>query len=154
MLVYSASPEKYSNNRQNLGGRLGSASSRPPGTLSGRPVSRRAGRMASGRKRRTCPLSSGPNIGPVRIRPAAMRPALPQTAFGLALKNEAGFGVPQVLLQTGSAFQVQPGFGLQKAPASARRREKDRLPFTKVHELSHPPQARSWRFPTFVDESS
>ena len=49
--------------------------------------------MAYGRKRRTCALSSHPNVGPARIRPAAMRPALLQTEFGLSLKNGAGFGV-------------------------------------------------------------
>ena len=34
-----------------------------------------------------------PNVGPARIRPAAMRPALLQTEFGLSLKTGAGFGV-------------------------------------------------------------
>ena len=76
--------------------------------------------MASGRRRRTCALSSDPVIGPVRIRPAAMRPALPQTVLGLSLKNEADSTFSQVVPQTEPAFQVQPDFGLQKilAPAS------------------------------------
>ncbi len=64
--------------------------------------------MASGRKRRTCALSPSPKIGPVRIRPAAMRLALPQTVLGLSLKNEADSTFSQVVPQTEPAFQVQP----------------------------------------------
>ncbi len=123
-----------------------------------RPASRRAGRKASGRRRRTCALSSDPEIGPVRIRPAAMRPALSANRDRVVVeKRRRVRGFRRSFCKPSPLFRCNPISVCRRTPparAEGRRADFRSRKFTNFRTLTQTDPAVSRLSCSIVHELS